>query len=124
MTDKKKAQRRAPSKGKTRQPADGLTPEARLVVTPAEAERLIVQIADAEGDALYANDATVGAFLLLLHSVTYNENPIDREEYVRVAERVLMTCTHAFEDAANKLRQPAAHSVRASASRAPQKGAA
>jgi hypothetical protein len=78
-----------------------------LVVSPDEAEQLVHLIRDGH---LYEDDDAIGAFLLLINSVVYCE-PSDRENYLRAAERVLMTYTMPFQEGAERLRKLAYESV-------------
>lgn len=88
------------------------SPEQELVVTPEEAERLILQVRDSRMDGSdRGTDEAVGAFLLLIHSMAYCD-PADRENYLRAAEQALLTYTHAFGEAAHSLRRTAFDSLR------------
>jgi hypothetical protein len=82
-------------------------PEALMIISVDDAERLIAKIADATGDALYSEDDLIGAFLLLLHPIVYTERTIDREAYLRAAERITVICSGAFEKATEGLLEDA-----------------
>ena len=108
MTTKRKTQARGGGKGEA--PGDR-TPEQLMCVSVEEFERLISEIADADAGALYDNDATVGAFLLLLHSVAYADDNT-RFLYLNSAARMLLTCTDAFQKATDNLLEAAACAVK------------
>jgi hypothetical protein len=79
------------------------------VVSIEEAERLINIIRNAD-DLLYEEEP-VAAFLLLLHTLTYCD-PSDREDYMRMAERVLVTYTHTFQSGVESLLAQARDELR------------
>jgi hypothetical protein len=105
MTMKKReAQGGAKGKGKA---DDGRSPEELMCVPPEAVESLIAKIDDASNNLFY-DDETVGAFLLLIHSIVYTERVSDRESYLHAAQRVTLTGTPAFQKAAEGLVEEAA----------------
>lgn len=114
MTTKKRAQGGARGKGRQRQAgrteaADGPTPEQELIVPHDKVHHLIDIIRDGN---LYEDDDAVGALLLLIHSIVFTDSGVERELYLHAAERVLLTYTGPFQEAADKLRQMAADSLK------------
>lgn len=85
------------------------SPEALLVVTPNEAAGLIEQVRDAD---LYDSDEGVAAFLLLIHSIVFTDDPTRRWMYLQAAERVLLIYTFYFDEAGDKLREEAARGLK------------